>query len=263
MRFRLRDLVYRKTTPSGDVFVDREGNELQPVGGSGGGESTPPDVSALTTQVADLDSRVTTVEEATTPDLTGLAPQTAVDTLDTRVDDLDSRVAVVEEAVAPPPAAPTPGDPGIIAADRSAVAVTASGQHPSGSYNAVNATDGTSAMWVAPADSGAGWLRLDLGNGRAAKVHHWAIKTRSDVSAHNPRSFKLQGSNDGGTWTDLDVHVDDPTVSGIATWFIFSANNATAYRYFRFFQTKDDDEGTVPTPISTNLTEIELYGALV
>lgn len=174
----------------------------------------------------------------------------------------------VEFSAAPPPTpvAP-PSDPsvGLISANRTPVTATASSEHNSGSYNAPNAKDGNAGtFWSSAPDVNPSWLQIDLGVGRYAQVNYWSLLTRGDVAAHHPRTFKLQGSNDGATWVDLDVHVDDVTINAAGTWYSFPVVGALGYRYFRFQQTKNSDDGAVPAAaVSANIAEIELQGAMV
>lgn len=148
---------------------------------------------------------------------------------------------------------------GLAAANRTQAmgAVTFSSQHPSGSYNAAKVFDGTSEFWAANGSAAENWVVLDLGAGVAATPVSWGIRLRSDGNYNRPKDFKLQGSNDGTTWTDLDVHDDDDasTLANAGDWLNWPFNAFYSYRYFRYLQTANWDGDN-----SANLTEFEVYG---
>ncbi|WP_353619049.1 discoidin domain-containing protein [Paracidovorax cattleyae] len=68
--------------------------------------------------------------------------------------------------------------------------------------NAGNAFDHNSAtQWFHPSTTG--WLRYDLGRARA--VERYTVTSSFDKVARDPKDWQFQGSNDGATWTTLDV----------------------------------------------------------
>lgn len=72
------------------------------------------------------------------------------------------------------------------------------------------------------------------------------------------RNWKLQASNDGTTWTDIDSQANNTTISGYNWLYIPIANQTIRYRYFRVYQTglnsNNMDFLCIP--------ELELYGNL-
>jgi hypothetical protein len=89
--------------------------------------------------------------------------------------------------------------------------------------------------------SGSAWLQADVGAGQTRKVTKLGLRTRggsltSSQNYSHPSTFKLQGSNNGTTFTNL------LTVSGFTDWGTYSTpytlrtwniSNPGAYRYYR------------------------------
>ena len=74
------------------------------------------------------------------------------------------------------------------------------------------------------------------------------------------RNWRLEGSNDGSSWTTLREHSNDTALSedawSVAHWPL--PDVATAYRHFRIYQTGANSTGTN----HLTCTGIELYGLL-
>ena len=80
----------------------------------------------------------------------------------------------------------------------------ASGQ-ASSTYDCSKAFDGDSATaWITPWGGGPQWLSYDLGAGEGAELVEYAIRLTTIWVQRAPRSWELQGSNDGSTWETLD-----------------------------------------------------------
>jgi len=83
--------------------------------------------------------------------------------------------------------------------------------------------------WMANATTGT----LQYQFSTAKTIIHYSITSRNDSDQTiSPKTWKLQGSNNGTDWTDLD------TQSNITSWSqgetkIYHANNSTAYTYYR------------------------------
>lgn len=87
--------------------------------------------------------------------------------------------------------------------------------------------------------------------------NYYSIKSRSGDSDYYPRNWKLQGSNDGNSWDDLDVQVNNTSLSSAGQWLSLPVPGVATYSMFRVFQNGVD---------STNayflcLDEVELYGS--
>lgn len=103
---------------------------------------------------------------------------------------------------------------------------------------AANLIDGkTSTKYCTDKGSGDGpvaWIVYHLPVAKA--VTAYSITSANDVPGRDPKNWKLQGSNDGNTWTDLDTQSDQ----------MFSARHETkkymvyggaSYKYYRLYIT--------------------------
>src|SRR6478672_3869980 len=66
------------------------------------------------------------------------------------------------------------------------------------------------------------WIMDDF-KSKTLKVTDYCLKARDDLQSgyanfHLPRSWKLQGSKDALTWTDLDARVNDSTLASGGSW---------------------------------------------
>jgi hypothetical protein len=103
------------------------------------------------------------------------------------------------------------------------------------------------------------WVKADIGKFRSLSVNKYSIRNYPS-SADSLRSWKLQGSNDNSTWTDLDVRTNDTTFNAANVWYSITPNQgvSTAFQFFRILNTG-------LTSSSSNylcLGEWELYGTL-
>jgi len=80
------------------------------------------------------------------------------------------------------------------------------------------------------------WMAVDLGERHSLVLTHYCL--RSTRSPHKPRTWTLQGSNDGNEWTVLKSHTNDSSLAeqsnSEAAWPVEAAG---AYRHFRIRQT--------------------------
>ena len=83
-------------------------------------------------------------------------------------------------------------------------------------------------------------MSVDLGAGRSLVVDHycWRNSFPGDGN-HTLRTWRLEGSNDGRTWTTLKTHNNDQSLKkeagSVAHWAVDGVS--TAYRHFRVIQT--------------------------
>ncbi|MEV8629758.1 discoidin domain-containing protein [Streptomyces sp. NBC_01268] len=119
--------------------------------------------------------------------------------------------------------------------------VTASSTEAAG-FEPGKAVDGSaSTRWASAEGADPQWLRVDLGAPAALS------RVRLDWEAAHASAYRVQGSLDGTTWTDLyttttgDGATDDLTLSGTA-------------RYIRVYGTKR------ATPYGYSLYELKVYG---
>ncbi|GLX65746.1 glycoside hydrolase domain-containing protein [Paenibacillus glycanilyticus] len=131
-------------------------------------------------------------------------------------------------------------------------AVTASGQC-NANESASNAVDGkTDTKWCDNTSAQKKWLELDLG--KEYVINEWvlqnaAINESGNSPFWNTKNFRLQTSNDGETWTDVDV------VTNNAQTIVDRFVTPFATRYLRLYIDKAAyDSNTV------RLYELEVYG---
>jgi len=119
-----------------------------------------------------------------------------------------------------------------------------------------------SGSWIAPSTNGAAWVMYDYGSGNSKVVTHYSMRAISsnpsanDISNDSPKSWNLEGSNDGVNFTILH------TVTGAALWAAsevrqYTTTNTSAYRYYRINVTASQGGATWLT-----INEIWLYNTL-
>ncbi|CAM3561820.1 GH92 family glycosyl hydrolase [Paenibacillus lupini] len=128
--------------------------------------------------------------------------------------------------------------------------VTSSGEC-NANERASNAVDGkTDTKWCDNTAASKKWLKLDLG--KVYMVNEWAIQNAA-INESNPfwntKNFKLQKSDDGETWTDVDVVTNN--VQTIVDRFV----EPFAARYIRLYIDKAASDGNV-----ARVYELEIYG---
>lgn len=99
------------------------------------------------------------------------------------------------------------------------------------------------------------WWKADFGAGHTLTPDYFGILGRSP-SGHQPRNFKIQGSNDDAAWDDLI------TITGAGpnpgTWYSAAITGAGAYRYIRVYQTGANSDGAWYLVMG----ELEFWGTL-
>ncbi|XYI02602.1 basic secretory protein-like protein [Sorangium sp. So ce1128] len=123
--------------------------------------------------------------------------------------------------------------------------ITASGENGP-QETAARAFDGRPiSKWLT--FSNTGWIRYELPT--AFTIDGYAISSANDYPSRDPRSWTLQGSNDGVTWTTLDTRSGQSFANRFQRNHYF-INNTTAYKTYRFNFTSDTSV--------LHLSEIEL-----
>ncbi|MFD0368188.1 discoidin domain-containing protein [Streptomyces sp. NPDC127114] len=125
--------------------------------------------------------------------------------------------------------APAPGPETLLSQGRP---VTASSTEAAG-LEAAKAVDGrTDTRWASAEGTDPQWLRVDLGAPAALS------RVRLDWEAAYARAYRVQGSLDGTTWTDLhatttgDGGTDETAVTGTARYVrVYGTQRATPYGY--------------------------------
>jgi hypothetical protein len=125
------------------------------------------------------------------------------------------------------------------------------------------------------------WFTVDLGEGRAVIPSHYCLRSgrsKLESSRWKLRDWKLQGSNDGGTWQLLRSHTSSQwqvksippsqnnpgTPFTTAAWPIEGIENG--YRFFRVFSEQEAERHTIHGSNGTDQLScggFEIFGTFV
>ena len=94
------------------------------------------------------------------------------------------------------------------------------------------------------------WIRFDAG--LPYVLDHYAITSANDFPERDPRSWILSGSNDGTSWTELDVRIGE-VYAGRFERREFAVDTDDFYRFFQL-RTENEQGGV------TQVAELELHG---
>lgn len=126
----------------------------------------------------------------------------------------------------------------------------AAGYEAANVNNGIVEGSGEGIYWVSANDSThPRWVRVQLAE--AAVVTRYVLIANA-AGSDSPSNFKLQGSNDGSAWTDLNTQVAAGSGDPATTDVTFS--NSTAYLYYRVYITASGSLGY------TVVRELELHG---
>lgn len=100
------------------------------------------------------------------------------------------------------------------------------------------------------------YIQVDLGAGNAISPNYVSIRSWINTD-RLPRNFKIQGSNNGTTFTDLLTVTNNTTITGMAQWLSLPISGSTAYRYLRYTAVSPGDSNNV---VEIALGEWEFYG---
>ena len=124
----------------------------------------------------------------------------------------------------------------------------------SGSLNSLVNRDNSSFYTNSDPNS---FVSFFLGGTRKLKCNYYTLETRADSSDYYPRNWKLQGSNNGNTWVDLDIQINNPTLNSVNQWLALPVSPSdVAYSYFRIYTNGDNSAGYRHLVLG----EVELYG---
>ncbi|WP_019912456.1 discoidin domain-containing protein [Paenibacillus sp. HW567] len=107
-----------------------------------------------------------------------------------------------------------------------------------------------STKWLITTNSG--WIQYKFATGVTQSVTSYSITSANDVPGRDPKSWTLQGSNNGTSWTTLDTRTNEAFASRfLKKTYTFS--NTTAYAYYRLNISANNGEPHL------QLAEIGLY----
>ncbi len=106
------------------------------------------------------------------------------------------------------------------------------------------------------------WLQVQLPDAKMRPVKKYVITSANDAPARDPKSWTLQGSMDGKSFTDLDRQKDQrfPNRFQVRTFNVPAAAAEKAYRYYRLNVTENsgDDGSEGHTKPRVQLAEFDL-----
>jgi hypothetical protein len=97
------------------------------------------------------------------------------------------------------------------------------------------------------------WVQFEVA--RSATVNQYSITAANDFPERDPKSWNLQGSDDGSTWTTLDAQSNQTFAARFLTK-TYSLTNTTPYLYYRLNITENNGGGAI------QLSEWKLSGTL-
>jgi hypothetical protein len=110
--------------------------------------------------------------------------------------------------------------------------------------------DNSATKWLCIPSTG--WIQYDfIGIGSYA-INSYTITSANDVPGRDPKSWTLQGSNDGINWTVVDTRINE-TFNSRFQKRTFSFSNMTAYQIYKLNITENNGEGNL------QLAEIEMF----
>jgi len=87
--------------------------------------------------------------------------------------------------------------------------------------------------WLSAASSFPHWLQYQFTSGKI--ITYYSITSRNYDTTYSPTDWKLQGSNNGSSWTDLDTQTSQSFSQNQKKTYSFS--NSTSYTYYRLYIT--------------------------
>jgi hypothetical protein len=96
-----------------------------------------------------------------------------------------------------------------------------------------------------------GWLQYDLGH--TERVQRYAITSTTNPVPRDPKDWQFQASNDGVTWTTLDMQ-NDQVFDYRLELKTYAIANPASYRYYRLNITANNGDSTL-----TDLSELGLF----
>ncbi len=127
--------------------------------------------------------------------------------------------------------------------------LTVSGENGVGEGRAMLVDDTSQTKWLTVA--GTATITCELSS--AVAVRQYTLTSANDLPGRDPRSWTLQGSNDGVTWTTVDARVDVDFADRRQTR-AFAVPGGTAYIRFRLQITANHGAA------ETQLAELQLLG---
>lgn len=112
--------------------------------------------------------------------------------------------------------------------------ITSSGEYSS-SYQAWKAFDGKNTdytdSWITPNGVALGWIQVNFGTSKVFNMLSFTTRNYTDSNTA-PKEFKILGSNNGVTWTELAL-IQNQTGWKQNETRLFEFNNTSGFQYYR------------------------------
>jgi glucose/arabinose dehydrogenase/type 1 glutamine amidotransferase len=132
------------------------------------------------------------------------------------------------------------------------VEVTASADNPPNESKEKLVDGNTGTKWLT--FSPTGWVTAKLD--KPIAVNSYALTSANDFPGRDPKDWKLQGSPDGQSWTNLDTRTGESFPQRFQTRQ-YQFDNSQAYQYYRLDITANSGEPLI------QLAELRLFGPVV
>jgi hypothetical protein len=102
------------------------------------------------------------------------------------------------------------------------------------------------------------WISYDFKD-RRVNLTHYSIRSRRDYNGYHLRSWALDGSMDGQSWTELDVQMNNTTLNSPGAFASFSISQSSAFRLIRLRQLSKNSSNY----LSLMINSMEFFGTLI
>ena len=140
--------------------------------------------------------------------------------------------------------------------EKEAVSVTSSSLFNPSKYPLINVVQ-EDGDW-ASGSNGDGWLKFDFKENRVL-INSYSLRSNSKYWSAQPKSWKVEGSNDDQTWETLDEQTDNELLHGPLREEVFKCKETQEYKYIRISGTGKNWYGSMCLPIN----RVEFFGRLV
>ena len=101
------------------------------------------------------------------------------------------------------------------------------------SWKAFDGNDATN--WESNDSEFPHWISYDMETSISVSKFKW--KTLNNSANRTPLTWKIQSSNDGTTWTDVQSYSNPSTYDSSVSWYTYYVDNPVASRYVRWYFT--------------------------
>lgn len=129
--------------------------------------------------------------------------------------------------------------------------VTASSQIHDGESKEMAFDNTTATKWLT-LNTPTGWIQFQFPGGNQYVISRYSIASANDAPERDPKNWTLYGSNDGNTWTQVDIQADQTWTARLQRRE-FTCADPGAYNYYRLDITSNNGASNL-----TGFSEMEL-----